>query len=73
MVAINKIDKPGAKPEEVKKQLADVGLLPEDWGGQTIFTEVSDTAFDRESAESTQKIDNTTGYFGKTIAQINEG
>ena len=41
LVAINKIDKPGAKPEEVKKQLADVGLLPEDWGGQTIFTEVS--------------------------------
>ena len=41
MVAINKIDKPDAKPEEVKKQLADVGLLPEDWGGQTIFTEVS--------------------------------
>jgi translation initiation factor IF-2 len=41
LVAINKIDKPDAKPEEVKKQLADVGLLPEDWGGQTIFTEVS--------------------------------
>jgi translation initiation factor IF-2 len=40
-VAINKIDKPDAKPEEVKKQLADQGLLPEDWGGQTIFTEVS--------------------------------
>ncbi|HIL25887.1 MAG TPA: translation initiation factor IF-2 [Nitrospinaceae bacterium] len=41
LVAINKIDKPEAKPEEVKKQLADVGLLPEDWGGQTMFTEVS--------------------------------
>jgi translation initiation factor IF-2 len=41
LVAINKIDKPGAKPEEVKKQLADFGLLPEDWGGQTMFTEVS--------------------------------
>jgi translation initiation factor IF-2 len=41
IVAINKIDKPDAKPEEVKKQLADQGLLPEDWGGQTIFTEVS--------------------------------
>ena len=37
LVAINKIDKPDAKPEEVKKQLADYGLLPEDWGGQTIF------------------------------------
>ncbi len=41
LVAINKIDKPDAKPEEVKKQLADYGLLPEDWGGQTIFTQVS--------------------------------
>ncbi|PIQ95805.1 MAG: translation initiation factor IF-2 [Nitrospinae bacterium CG11_big_fil_rev_8_21_14_0_20_56_8] len=41
MVAINKIDKPDAKPEEVKKQLANLGLLPEDWGGQTIFCEVS--------------------------------
>mgnify|MGYP000014180277 CR=1 FL=1 len=35
------------------------------------FTEVSD--FDRESKESTQKINNDTGYFGKTIQQINEG
>jgi translation initiation factor IF-2 len=41
MVAINKIDKPDAKPDEVKKQLADLGLLPEDWGGQTIYVEVS--------------------------------
>lgn len=41
VVAINKIDKPDAKPEEVKKQLADMNLLPEDWGGQTIFAEVS--------------------------------
>ena len=43
LVAINKIDKPDAKPEEVKKQLADQGLLPEEWGGQTIFAEVSAT------------------------------
>lgn len=41
LVAINKIDKPGTNPEEVKKQLADYGLLPEDWGGETIFTEIS--------------------------------
>ena len=41
IIAINKIDKPDAKPDEVKKQLAELGLLPEDWGGQTIFTEVS--------------------------------
>ena len=41
LVAINKIDKPDAKPEEVQKQLADQGLLPEEWGGQTIYTKVS--------------------------------
>ena len=41
LVAINKIDKPDSKPDEVKKQLADQGLLPEDWGGQTIYIEVS--------------------------------
>ena len=41
LVAINKIDKPDAKPNEVKKALADLGLLPEDWGGQTIYVEVS--------------------------------
>ncbi|MFQ5673660.1 MAG: translation initiation factor IF-2 [Nitrospinales bacterium] len=41
MVAINKIDKHDAKPDEVRKQLAGHGLIPEEWGGQTIFTEVS--------------------------------
>ena len=41
MVAINKIDKPGANSERVKKQLADIGLVPEDWGGNTVFCEVS--------------------------------
>ena len=44
IVAVNKIDKPGANPERVKKQLADRGLIPEEWaaGGQgTVFVEVS--------------------------------
>ena len=41
IVAINKIDKPGANPDRVKKELADHGLLPEDWGGDTVFAEVS--------------------------------
>ena len=41
IVAINKIDKPNADPEAVKKQLADRGLLPEDWGGSTIYVNVS--------------------------------
>ncbi|HLX85978.1 MAG TPA: translation initiation factor IF-2 [Terriglobales bacterium] len=41
IVAVNKIDKPGALPERVKKQLADRGLLPEEWGGKTVFVDVS--------------------------------
>ncbi len=41
IVAVNKIDKPDALPERVKKQLADRGLLPEDWGGATVFVDVS--------------------------------
>jgi translation initiation factor IF-2 len=41
LVAINKIDKPNANPERVKKELADLGLTPEAWGGQTVMVEVS--------------------------------
>ncbi len=41
VVAINKIDKPEANPERVKSQLAELGLVPEDWGGETLFAEVS--------------------------------
>jgi translation initiation factor IF-2 len=41
IVAVNKIDKPEAQPDRVKKQLADRGLLPEDWGGDTIYVDVS--------------------------------
>lgn len=41
IVAINKIDKPGANPEKVKNQLAERGLIPEEWGGTTIYSEVS--------------------------------
>ncbi|HZU21406.1 MAG TPA: translation initiation factor IF-2, partial [Terriglobales bacterium] len=41
VVAVNKIDKPDALPERVKKQLADRGLMPEDWGGNTVFVDVS--------------------------------
>lgn len=41
IVAINKIDKPEANPARVRQQLAEHGLIPEEWGGQTIFTEVS--------------------------------
>ncbi|OGQ34633.1 MAG: translation initiation factor IF-2 [Deltaproteobacteria bacterium RIFCSPLOWO2_01_FULL_38_9] len=41
IVAVNKIDKPGAQPERVKKQLSDLDLMPEDWGGKTIYALVS--------------------------------
>ena len=41
IVAVNKIDKPEAMPDRVKKQLADRGLMPEDWGGSTVFVDVS--------------------------------
>ena len=41
IVAINKIDKPGSDPERVKRELADLNLVPEDWGGQTVMVPVS--------------------------------
>ncbi len=41
IVAINKIDKPNANPERVKQELAKYGLIPEEWGGDTIFVEIS--------------------------------
>jgi translation initiation factor IF-2 len=41
VVAINKIDKPNASPERVKRELTDIGLMPEEWGGQTVTVEVS--------------------------------
>ena len=50
IVAINKIDKPQAEPDRVKKQLAELNLTPEDWGGKTITVPVS--------AKTGQGIDN---------------
>jgi translation initiation factor IF-2 len=41
IVAVNKIDKPNANPEKVKRELTELGLMPEDWGGQTVTVEVS--------------------------------
>ncbi|MGA1864995.1 MAG: translation initiation factor IF-2 [bacterium] len=41
LVAINKIDKPEADPQKIKTELAKYDLVPEEWGGQTIFCEVS--------------------------------
>ena len=41
IVAVNKIDKVGANPDRVKQELADLGLLPDDWGGETPFCNIS--------------------------------
>jgi translation initiation factor IF-2 len=41
VVAINKIDKAGSNPDNVKRELAELGLVPEDWGGQTVTVPVS--------------------------------
>jgi translation initiation factor IF-2 len=41
IVAVNKIDKPEANPEVVKSQLAEAGVVPEEWGGKTVFVPVS--------------------------------
>ncbi len=41
IVAINKMDKPGANPDHVKQQLTEHGLVPEEWGGDTIMVPVS--------------------------------
>jgi len=41
IVAVNKIDKPDARPDRVRQQLSDQGLIPEEWGGDTVFVDVS--------------------------------
>ena len=50
IIAINKIDKPGANPDRVKQELADQGLLVEDWGGDVISVPVS--ALKREGIDT---------------------
>ena len=41
LVAVNKVDRPEADPSRVRQQLADRGLLPEEWGGETVYVDVS--------------------------------
>ena len=41
IVAINKIDKDGANPDRIKQEMTEFGIVPEEWGGDTIFVEVS--------------------------------
>jgi translation initiation factor IF-2 len=49
LVAVNKVDKPDANPDRVKRELADLGLMPEEWGGQTVMVPVS--ALKRQNLE----------------------
>jgi translation initiation factor IF-2 len=41
IVAVNKIDKPGARPDQIRSELSGLGLQPEEWGGDTLFVNVS--------------------------------
>jgi translation initiation factor IF-2 len=41
VVAINKMDKADAQPDRVRRELADLGLIPEEWGGEVLYSEVS--------------------------------
>lgn len=41
IVAVNKIDKPDADPHRVRQQLSEKGVIPDDWGGETVFVDVS--------------------------------
>ncbi len=41
VVAVNKIDKPGATPERVRQELTEYGIIPEEWGGQNMFVDIS--------------------------------
>ncbi|KMT39825.1 translation initiation factor IF-2 [Melissococcus plutonius] len=41
IVAVNKVDKPGANPDHVKQELSEYELIPEEWGGDTIFVNIS--------------------------------
>jgi translation initiation factor IF-2 len=41
VVAVNKVDKPDAQPDRVRRELSENGLMPEEWGGDTLFCEVS--------------------------------
>ncbi|MFN7065666.1 MAG: translation initiation factor IF-2 [Aquificaceae bacterium] len=54
IVAVNKIDKPGADPQRVRRELSELGLIPEEWGGDTIFVDVS--------AKTGQNVDSLLEY-----------
>ena len=41
VVAVNKIDKPGSQPDRIRQQLSEHALVPEEWGGQTLYANIS--------------------------------
>lgn len=41
VVAVNKMDKPGANPDRIMSEMSDLGIMPEEWGGDTIFAKIS--------------------------------
>ena len=71
IVAINKIDKPNANPERVKKELADLGLTPEAWGGTTVMVEVSD--LDYYINKHMKLVRDRLGAFGVTRTEVDKG
>ncbi len=68
IVAINKIDKPEAQPERVKRQLSDRGLMPEEWGGDTVMVEVS--AKQKKNHRQAAGNDSAGGRFARICAPI---
>jgi translation initiation factor IF-2 len=63
LVAVNKIDRPDAQPDRVRNELASQGLNPEEWGGETIFVDVS--------AKTREGLDNLLEMIGLT-AELEE-
>ena len=68
VVAINKIDKPGANPDNVKRELAELNLVPEDWGGQTVMVPVS--AKKRQNLDQLARDDSALDGHPRAAARI---
>ena len=67
IVAVNKCDHPNANPMKVRQQLQERGLVPDDWGGETIFVDVS--ALDQAGRGQTAGNDFAPGRFARTEGQ----
>lgn len=64
IVAVNKMDKPDANPERVMNEMSDLGLMPEEWGGETIFVKCSAKAGDgiKDILETILVVSEVRGY-----------